>query len=56
MRAKLSRIERKGGRWAVYARKRAECTTDAAWICLGGCGDARIAFRLWLSLQGAGSD
>lgn len=45
-----SRIEHREGRWAVYVRNGAERAADAAWLCLGGCGDARVAIRLWMPL------
>lgn len=52
MATKETRINREGGKWTVYVRNGAERATQAAWLCLGGCGDAKVAFRLWLALLG----
>lgn len=50
MKPDICKLEREGGRWTLYARRGAESATEAAWLCLGGCGDVRVAVRLWLSL------
>ncbi len=50
MAIKDSKIECQGGRWKVYVLSGAEKAADAAWLCLGGCGDSKVAMRLWLAL------
>lgn len=49
-----ARLTRQDGRWHVSVRKGAESAAQAAWLSLGGCGDHRVALRLWLALVGDG--
>ena len=52
MKREDARIGREGGKWTVSVRRGAESAAEAAWLCLGGCGDPKVAVRLWLGLMG----
>ena len=45
-----ARIGHENGKWQVSVRRGAESAAQAAWLSLGGCGDCRVAMRLWLAL------
>lgn len=49
-----ARLSRENGRWHVSVRRGAQSAAQAAWLSLGGCGDYRVALRLWLALIGEG--
>lgn len=46
------RMERRGDRVHVLTRG----LESAVWYSLGGCGDPRIALRLWLALVSRGRE
>lgn len=49
-----ARVTRENDRWQISVQRGAESAAQAVWLSLGGCGDHKIALRLWLALVGGG--